>query len=77
MSQQITIFIERLSKIGTSIELAGNYPWIYLRKVDGNSVVETYLAEHGFTIGFLNKDFKFTDLREIFKIIRKYRKINT
>lgn len=73
MQHKITIFVERLSKIGINIELAGNYPWIYLRKVNDNRVQETYLANHGFTIGFINKDFVFTDLKEIFKIIRKYK----
>jgi hypothetical protein len=73
MTDKLTIFIERLAKIGIKIELAGNYPWIYLKSVNGNTIKETYLANHGWTIGFLNKEFKFTELKEIFNIIRKYK----
>lgn len=73
MQHKIIVFIERLNKIDIKLELIGNYPWIYLRGVNGNKVKETYLANHGFTIGFLNKEFVFTDLKEIFKIIRKYK----
>lgn len=73
----ISTFIERLKKIGVSVELAGNFPWIYLLKVNGNRVSERFLGNHGFTIAFypIKKDqqLKFTDLSEIFKIIRKYR----
>ena len=31
---EITVFVERLKKIGITIELAGNIPWIYLDKVN-------------------------------------------
>lgn len=76
MAPEITTFIERLKKINITIELIGNLPWIYLYKVNGKTVTERFHAEHGFTIAFtpIRKDQKleFTDLKEIFKIIRKY-----
>ena len=70
-------FIERLYNIGIQIKLIGNYPWIYIEKINGKVVKEKFMAEHGFTIGFqptqLGKEFEFTDLKEIFKLIRKYK----
>lgn len=71
--------ITRLDKIGIKIELVGNYPWIYLDRVNGNKVTETLQSEHAFTIAFApirvgETQAKFTDLKEIFKIIRKYAK---
>lgn len=30
--------VPRLRKIGINVELFGNYPWIYLDKVNGNKV---------------------------------------
>jgi len=39
-------------------------------------VKETFKANHGFTVGFIplssDDSFHFTDLNEIFKLIRKY-----
>ena len=67
---------KRLDKIGIDIEFAANYPWIYIWKINGERVKETFEANHGFTVGFLpvrrDKPFHFTDLNEIFKLIRKY-----
>ena len=75
--EKLDIFVERLKKIGITVELVGNYPWIYLDKVNEQKVTEKFESNHGFTIGFLpiraNKPFQFTDLTEIFKIIRKYK----
>lgn len=75
-NQKINFFVERLQKIGIDVELAGNFPWIYLNKVNGKRVTEKLRAEHGFTIAFLpirpDQKLKFTDTPEIFKIIRKY-----
>lgn len=75
--EKLDIFVERLKKIGIIIELVGNYPWIYLDKVNGNKVKEKFEGNHGFTIGFLpirpDKPFHFTDLKYIFEIIRKYK----
>lgn len=32
---KLTIFVDRLKRIGIDIECAGNIPWIYLNKVNG------------------------------------------
>jgi hypothetical protein len=77
MDHPVTILRNRLIKIGITIEMVSNYPWIYLDKVNGNVVKEKYFANHGFTIGFnparVGDVFSYTDLKEIFKIIRKYK----
>ena len=69
-------FVRRLEKIGIKVELVGNYPWIYLDKINGRQVTERFRGEHGFTIAFepvkVGKQLKFTDIIEIFKLIRKY-----
>lgn len=70
--QKLIILIARLKKINIEIECSSNYPWIYLNSINGNKVKEKYLANHGFTIMFATSG-NFTDLREIFKIIRKYK----
>lgn len=71
----ITTFIHRLNKIGINITLFANYPWIYLDTVNNIKVKERFKAEHGFTIYFTSvrpdKTGNFTDLRTIFKQIRK------
>lgn len=65
-------FVQRLRKIGIEIELIGNFPWVYLHTVNGNRVTEKFHANHGFTV-YMSMSGKFTDLNEIFKIIRKYK----
>lgn len=74
--EKLEIFIKRMKKIGIDIELTGNYPWIYIHTINGKRVKERFEAEHGFTIAFipirLNQELKFTDIGEIFKLIRKY-----
>ena len=76
-TNKLNIFIIRMKRIGIDIELFGNYPWIYLHTVNGKRVSERFLAEHGFTIAFLpiklGEELKFTDIKEIFKVIRKYK----
>jgi len=71
------IFVARMEKLGVKLELSSNYPWVYLDKVNGNTVDDKFRSDHYFTIGFMpirfNGEFKFTDLNEIFKVIRKYR----
>lgn len=70
--------IPRLKNIGIEIELAGNYPWIYLEKVNGNKIrkEDYYFANHGFTIAFLpiqkDKKLEILNLKKTFEIIRKY-----
>jgi len=73
---KLDMFVKRMEKFGIDVQLAGNYPWIYIDKINGKRVTEKFHADHGFTIGFLpirvEQEFAFTDIGEIFKIIRKY-----
>ena len=73
---KIKSFVDRLAKIGIDVELVGNYPWIYLYKINGKYVTEKFRGNHGFTIAFepvrVGKKLKFTDIGEIFKLIRRY-----
>lgn len=73
---KLAIFVNRLKKIGIEIKLFGNLPWIYLDEINSHKVIEKFHAEHGFTIAFtpirLGQTLQFTDISEIFKLIRKY-----
>ena len=76
-TDKLDVFVKRLKKIGIDVKLAGNFPWIYLDKICGMKVSETFQANHGFTIMFLpgrndSPVSNFTDITEIFKLIRKY-----
>lgn len=77
--EKIDKFINRLSKIGVNINLSMNFPWIYITHINGIRVTETFKAEHGFTIAFMpiriDQELSFTDITEIFKLIKKYAKI--
>lgn len=70
----IASFVNRLKKIGIEVELIGNYPWVYLDKVNGKKVKELYLGNHGFTVFFLairpGEVHKMNDISIIFKLIR-------
>lgn len=72
MKNKIEKLITRLKKININIELALNYPWVYLTKVNGKNIRETYYGEHGFTICLLTED-NFINLRKLFKLLRKYK----
>jgi len=67
--------VTRLRNIGILVDLAGNYPWIYLTHVNNNKVIETYYANHGFTAFILQQDGTYTmpNRKFLFEIIRKYR----
>ena len=74
---KIKVFVERLKKIGIEVKLVGNYPWVYLDEICGIKVKEKFEGNHGFTLIFLpaRTDMPpsdFTDITEIFKLIRKY-----
>ena len=73
---KIKIFVERLKKINIIIELSSNYPWIYIDRINSKSVTEKFRAEYGFTLAFMpirkNQELEFTNIKEIFKLIRKY-----
>ena len=76
-SKKITIFVERLKKIGIDVKLSGNFPWVYIDEICGIRVTEKFEANHGFTLIFLpgridSPVSEFTDISEIFKLIRKY-----
>ncbi len=72
---KIEILINRLNKIGISLEIISNFPWIYLIKVNNNIVIEKFHSESSFTIAFvpISGHINFTNIKEIFKIIRKYK----
>ena len=76
MENKILILKERLDKLGIKIELTSNFPWVYLDKVNSKKVTELFQSEHGFVIGFMspkeNNKSTLTDVKEIFKIIKKY-----
>jgi hypothetical protein len=74
---KITVFVERLKKIGIEVKLVGNFPWVYIDEICGIRVKEKFEGNHGFTLIFLpgrndSPPSDFTDIGEIFKLIRKY-----
>jgi hypothetical protein len=73
---KLEVFIQRMKKIGIDVELFGNYPWIYIDTINGKRVTEQFHGNHGFTIAFTpirkGQELEFTDISEIFKLIRKY-----
>ena len=75
---KINVFVERLKKIGIDVKLSGNYPWVYITEICGKRVTEKFDGNHGFTIIFLpvrndSPPSEFTDIKETFKLIRKYK----
>lgn len=73
---KLEVFINRLKRIGIDVQLGANYPWIYIDYINGKRVTERFEAKHGFTVAFLpirkDKELQFTDITEIFKLLRKY-----
>ncbi|WNO47194.1 hypothetical protein [Vibrio phage vB_VibM_10AMN] len=68
-----TRFSNRLKKLGIETELVANYPWVYLRSINGIRVTETFAGEHGFTAFFDGcRGCKFSDRKEVFELIRDY-----
>ena len=77
-NDKIKVFVERLKKIGIDVKLSGNYPWVYITEICGKRVTEKFDGNHGFTIIFLplrndSPPSEFTNIKEIFKLIRKYK----
>ena len=70
-------FKRRMDKLGINCEFVGNYPWIYINKINGKRVTEKFCGNHGFTIAFLpirdGQKMELTDIGEIMNLIRKYR----
>ena len=76
---KITVFVERLKKIGIEVKLSGNFPWVYITEICGKKVTETFGGNWGFTLIYLpvrndSPPSDFTDITEIFKLLRKYTK---
>jgi hypothetical protein len=75
-TDKITVFIERLQKIGVEVKCSGNLPWIYIDHINGKRVTEIFQGNHGFTLAFTpvkkEQEIEFTDITEIFKLIRNY-----
>ena len=76
-ANKLNTFVERMKKIGIEVRLIGNFPWIYLNEINGKRVTETLHANYGFTVMFLpvrndSPVSEFTDISEMFKLIRKY-----
>jgi hypothetical protein len=74
---KIKVFVERLKKIGIEVKLKGNFPWVYIDEICGLKVKDRFEGNHGFTLIFLpvrndSPPSEFTDITEIFKLIRKY-----
>ena len=77
-NDKIKVFVERLKKIGIDVKLSGNFPWVYIDEICGKRVTEKFDGNHGFTIIFLpvrndSPPSEFTNIKEIFKLIRKYK----
>jgi hypothetical protein len=72
---EVEILIRRLKRIGIEIVLQGNIPWVYLDKVNNNTVQpEDFNANHGYTIAWYKDEMRLDhDRKEMFRIIRKYR----
>ena len=80
---ELTVFKNRLEKIGIKITLTANIPWIYLESVNGNKIkYDDFNSNHGYTIAWhpIKEGEKIKlnyDIKRTFKIIRKYGKGNT
>lgn len=73
---KLATFIDRLKRINIEVDFIGNYPWLYFDRINGKVVTEKFQSEHGFVVGYYpvryDQEFSFSDISEIFKIIRKY-----
>jgi len=65
------VLVRRLKRLDIELEMFGNAPWIYLDSVNGVKVTDKLHSEHKFTIAFRNNGTELTDIKEIFKVIRK------
>ena len=72
----IHVFTKRLKRINIGCKLVINYPFVYIIELNGEEVTEKFKSEYGFVLGYApirnNQVFKFSDISEIFKLIRKY-----
>lgn len=77
-TDKLDVFVKRLKKIGIDVKLSGNFPWVYIDEICGIKVKEKFEGNWGFTLIFLparndSPPSEFTDIAEIFKLIRKYK----
>lgn len=78
---EIIVFKNRLKKIGITIEIMGNVPWIYLHTVNGKRIEpEDWVnANHGYCIAWASvrlgeePHLNWEDMKTTFKLIRKYK----
>lgn len=69
---ELETFRNRLLNIGIVTSYVGNYPWIYLDKVNGKKVKRKYMANHGFCSFWYTKEgVVISDITEVFKVIRE------
>ncbi|MCK9476562.1 MAG: hypothetical protein M0R46_11615 [Candidatus Muirbacterium halophilum] len=79
MKTNLCRMMDRLKKVGVDLELAGNYPWVYINKINGKYVKENFQSDHGFVLCFspktTNGDYSFAyGFTDAFNLIRKYTK---
>ena len=63
-------FVRRLKRIGITVELAMNSPWVYITHVNGIAVDAKFKSNWGFTGFFVMKGEQWSDRREVFQMIR-------
>ena len=77
MLSKLHTFHDRLEKLDIRIDFALNVPYVYINKINDKTVTEKFYSDHGFTCATIpiraGGELKFTDIKEIFKLIRKYR----
>lgn len=76
MHNNLDVFINRLKRINIDIGLISNYPYIYIDIINTKRINERSYGSHGFILGyykFNDKNVIFNDIKQIFKIIRKYK----
>ena len=73
---KLLLFKNAMESIGVDIEMAQNYPWIYITKINGINVTEKFRSEYGFTIAFRSikndSEITFTNKKKLFELISKY-----
>lgn len=63
--------IARLEKIGITLELLENFPWVYLGSVNGIPVKEIKNARHGYCIDYIIDKRHINFRRDLFSKVRE------
>jgi len=75
-NNRLDIFVNRMKKININIELMGNFPWVYIIKINGKVIKEKFNSEHGFVVCILPirecQNIACSNIGKIFQLIRKY-----